>query len=232
MGYTKANAAKYAGYSGANSSIFSAIAKRLLSCETIRERIMEIQTTMYDVDTVRKDIIGWYRSYDLFEFGSVVTPNPIIDTNGNPKVNYIVKKYENWTPLEKAMFKGVGKSGLPEFYDKVDGKKELCKIFGLYKENAISEEEDIDSVFAGAGVSPSIKSKVSATRNLDGSFDEDEENEALEKQLNELLELEESVKKSNPQAEVKSITMEELGADKGITLEEPVVDTEDSDYTI
>lgn len=189
MGYSKSNSAKYAGYSGGNTSIFSSIAIRLLESKQIQERIMEIQTTMYDVDTTRRDIVGWYKAYDLFEFGSVVRPVPLSDADGNPIVKYQVKNYDMWSPLERALFKGIGKNGLPEFYDKVDAKKELCRIFGLYKENTLSVEEDIDSMFEGAGLNPSVKSKAGAVR-VDNLFDVDAENEELDIQLNEIAELE------------------------------------------
>lgn len=210
MGYSKSNSAKYAGYSGGNTSIFSSIAIRLLESKQIQERIMEIQTTMYDVDTTRRDIVGWYKAYDLFEFGSVVRPVPLLDADGNPIVKYQVKSYDMWSPLERALFKGIGKNGLPEFYDKVDAKKELCRIFGLYKENTLSVEEDIDSMFEGAGLNPSIKSKAGAVR-VDTVFDVDAENEELDIQLNEIAELEREL-----ELKKKSVNNRKPGVKEGI----------------
>lgn len=155
-GYNMAEAAKKAGYRAPNSSSYYSVGKRLIDKKQISDRIAEIRSQLFDTDAVRRSIILDHMQTRYFKVTDYIHHERYVTDTGEVRYRVIVKPYDEWDETAKRMCLGFDKNGIPIFRNLCDADKELCRIFGLYKENQVREEEDTSSVLASAGLTPSL----------------------------------------------------------------------------
>ncbi len=179
-GFTPSDAAKEAGYVGNGKSAYCSIGKRLIDNIHISSRIAEIRESCFDVDLVRKSIILGHMQSRSFKITDYVHHELTLNDNGNPFYRLVVKPYDEWDEIAKRMCVGFDKNNIPIFKSSQDATKELCKIFGIYKENSIAKEEDTSSVLAGAGLAPSYVEPGSQNNDYE---EEEFDGNSLDKEL-------------------------------------------------
>ena len=149
-------AAKEAGYQGKGREVFYRIGNRLMNNVHISARIAEIRDEYFDVEKVRRSIILEHQLTRMYDPTRVVHPVTEYNDLGVPFERIKVKDFSEWTAEDRMMCVGFDKMNRPIFKSKENATKELSRIFGLYKDNAVRDEEDTAGALAGAGLTPSF----------------------------------------------------------------------------
>lgn len=151
-GYYPVDAARKAGYSGSCRAIYHNIANRLLSNVHIRTRIAEIRDEYFDIEKVRASIIREHQLTRVFDRTLVEDIVEEFDDYGRSFTRIKVKPLEEWPQFARTLLIGWDRYNRPIFKNPENATKELTRIFGLYKDNAVREEEDTSSVLESAGL--------------------------------------------------------------------------------
>lgn len=183
-GFRPNEAAQMAGYGCKYRSGFYNVASRLLNCDEVNERIDELQHEYFDVDAVRTSIIRYHQQALVFQPSEIVHAEEYTKVNGEPGIRIRVKPYSCWSEIAKRMFDHFDSRGIPVFRDKNDSVKELSRIFGLYRDNAVSQTEDTLSVLAGAGLLPTQRMIRETCAQGKADFDGAALDEAFEEEYN------------------------------------------------
>lgn len=177
-GFSPADAAKEAGYQGNGKTAYCNIGRRLIDNPHISSKIAELRESYFDIDAVRRSIILRHMQTLNFKVTDYVHHLQDVNDNGNTFYRLIVKPYDEWDEVGKRMCIGFDKNNIPIFRSCQDATKELCKIFGVYKDNIVVKEEDTSSVLSSAGLTPSFQEAmntfVEPVAEFDGSdFDKE-----------------------------------------------------------
>lgn len=148
-------AAKECGYAGHCRAAYMKIANRLLLDLHISNRIDEIRDEFFDLEKVRRSIILEHQLTRMFDITKVMYPTVAYDENGDEYTRVVVRPMEDWPRDARRLCVGFDKFNRPIFKSKENATKELTRIFGLYKDNAVKDEEDTDSVLSSSGLVPS-----------------------------------------------------------------------------
>ena len=171
-GLDLADAAREAGYVGKSRAEFYAIGKRLADKLPIAQRIIELKETCFNPEDVRRSIILELMQTRQFCVTDILQPYSTVDENGNPFIYVKMKPFEQWSLAAKKMCIGFDKkTNLPLFRNGADATKELCRIFGFYKDNMETREEDTASVLAAAGLVPSYQEPQTQQMGIQDDFD-------------------------------------------------------------
>lgn len=154
-GMPMAMAAREAGYKVRTTKEYTTVGKRLIDNRWIASRISELRESFVDVDAVRRSVILEHMQSRMFRVTDYVYSVADVTDNGVPYNRLVVKPYEEWDYIGKMMCIGFDRNGIPIFRSHENATKELCRIFGFYKDNGVSTVEDTAGVLANAGLVPS-----------------------------------------------------------------------------
>ena len=142
-------ALKYAGYDY-NSNSRGAKVTALLGNKAISDRIDELNKRYTDLDSVRKDIILEHQRTREFDILDVCYPVPYTDKDGIRKFRIEVKPVDQWSREARLNCTGFDRNGIPTFRDREVSTRELSRLFGLYKDNTVVVEQDLEAVYRDA----------------------------------------------------------------------------------
>lgn len=160
-GMSLAEAAANAGYynsgAGTTKANLTFIGKTLIDNDLVSARIAEIRESMYDIDQVKRTVLSLHWRTVNFRPSDYVHEVEDINAKGQRYHRLIVKPYEEWDEFAKQMCIGFDQRGVPIFKDPEQALKEISRVFGLYKDNAMTKEEDTDMVLRTAGLIPQFQ---------------------------------------------------------------------------
>lgn len=169
-------AAKEVGYKGHCRAVYMNVANRLLKDVHISNRIDELRDELFDLERVRRSIILEHQLTRMFNITEVMYPVVSYDESGEEYTRIVVRPMEDWPRDARRLCVGFDKFNRPIFKSKENATKELTRIFGLYKDNAVKDEEDTDNVLASSGLTPSGEpagAGVDTTGSDEDEFDPD-----------------------------------------------------------
>lgn len=139
-----------AGYESKTNSRIPKRVQILLSNKAISDEIDRLRCKYLDLDEVRKDIILEHHKTRDLDIASIVYPVPYVDKDGVKRFRLEIKPVAEWTLEQRRALVGYDKNGIPQFRNKEQASKELARLFGLYKDNTVVVEQDLDSIYADA----------------------------------------------------------------------------------
>lgn len=132
-----------------NAELFSNI-HRLLSNKSINDEVERLREKCFDIDKVRRDLILEHEQTRDMDLTSVMEPVEYVDDNGNYQTRLAVKPISEWSPALRKACIGFDRYGVPKFRDKGDAAKELSRLYGLYKDNTVVVQQDLEGIINDA----------------------------------------------------------------------------------
>ena len=139
------------------------------------------------------------------------------DENGIRRFRVEVKPVSEWTAEQRKAVVGFDKNGLPIFKNKEKATQELSRLFGLYKDNTVVIEQDLDSIYDDAlgienddvvvNTDPMQDLKVEMMNDLDKELMGIEDDETTEQEVVEVLDesVEKAAKKRKSESKKKDV---------------------------
>lgn len=171
-GFRPSDAVVEAGYSCYNNAKKHDIAYRLMNDVHISSHIAEIREKVFDPDAIRRSVILEHLLTRSFDLSRVIENRTEVNDAGIEFTRVIVKPTSEWPWEARQLFTGhYDKFNRPIFKGKTEATKELSRIFGLYKDNVMREEEDTAGVLSSAGLTPSVGIEYAVDKEPDDGFD-------------------------------------------------------------
>lgn len=180
---TPIEAFKNAGYEVKQQRYIKDRVLTLLGNKNISDEIDRLRKKYTSIEDVRKDIILEHQQTRDIDITEILSPVPYTDQNGIKQYRVEIKPVSEWSYELRKACTGFDKNGVPVFRNKEAATKELSRIFGLYKDNTVVVEQDLDSIFKDAMGEPT-EEITSDDIDIEGLLN-DEEMQTLDAQLME-----------------------------------------------
>lgn len=148
--YTPQQAFFAAGYTVDKKRYLTDRIVTLLQNPQISAKIDELRSKYLDVDKVRTDIILEHQKTRDFDLSEIIQPVGYLDGEGVQRYRLEVKPIADWSPIARQNLIGFDKNNIPIFRNKEAATKELSRIFGLYKDNMVTDVQDLSSIYNDA----------------------------------------------------------------------------------
>lgn len=177
-GLSPCEAVTAAGYTSSSHAEYSykwRIAKRLLKSEYIQAEIDRLSTEMRTPDAMKRRIIQYH--YQALDFSptDVIKPVRYNGTDGVERTRLDVLPLSEWSHAARVLCTGFDKNGYPVFRNTETSVKELSRIYGLYKDNGVKEQENLSELLKNSGLIPSMP-----------DFDDDDDDSGIDKLIESL----------------------------------------------
>lgn len=156
---------------------------QLLSSKIISDEIDRLRNHYLDLDSVRRDIILEHQRTREMDICDVCKPVSYIDDFGNTQTRLEVLPVSEWSPELRKACTGFDKYGVPQFKQKESATKELSRMFGLYKDNAVVVQQPLDEIYNDALGEKTERKDFDVVLDTDYSEDELAKLEELDKKF-------------------------------------------------
>lgn len=155
----------------------------LLGNKAISDEIDRLRNKYLGLEEVRKDIILEHQQTRDLDITEILSPVPYTDADGIKRYRVEIKPIAEWSYDLRKACTGFDKNGVPIFRNKEAATKELSRLFGLYKDNTVVVEQDLDGILKDAMGEESDTDEISDI-DIEGLLN-DEEMQTLDAQLME-----------------------------------------------
>lgn len=207
-GYPKAKDINHHKYDGVT---------RLLNNKAICDEIDRLRNKYLDIESLKRDIILEHQKTRDLDITSVMHSVAYTDENGIRRFRVEVKPVSEWTVEQRKAVVGFDKNGLPIFKNKEKATQELSRLFGLYKDNTVVVEQDLDSIYDDAlgienndvvvNTDPMQDLKVEMMNDLDKELMGIEDDETTKQEVVEVSDekVEKAIKKPKTESKKKDV---------------------------
>lgn len=122
----------------------------LLGNKNISDEIDRLRKKYLSLEDVRKDIILEHQQTRDLDITEILSPVPYTDQDGIKRYRVEIKPIAEWSYELRKACTGFDKNGVPIFRNKETATKELSRLFGLYKDNTVVVEQDLDGILKDA----------------------------------------------------------------------------------
>lgn len=172
-GLSATESAKKSGYKCRSMQGYANQGYKLLDNTLVNERILELRNKQLDSDVVQSSIIKKYNTIKNFDYTQYSYPEEHTTDTGKKYTVLKIKPVSEWDDVAKELFLRWGRDNQPIFMDKENALKELCRIYGFYKDTTTNSIQDSDSVMRSAGLTPT-SSKVGIKEDIELEFDDED----------------------------------------------------------